>query len=241
MRKRVVSFSLAALALLLLAGPALAASGSGIWLGYQKYVLDLGDGSIAETTVETLFVGGYTAGSFTNLDFGGDYRFSYGMSDRIWRDSSGVTVPTDGHFYALGADGGVRLRMEEGLYLRIHGGVDLWWGEDHGNHYYAFAQGRAGAGLIKSFVFGRMTLEAETDLFFVLDYFEDEFDFGQTFLLQGLRTDGSLSLLYNVDGNLTIRAGVRAALMVDRGLFYSTPQSSAATAWEGWFGVGMSF
>ena len=107
MQKRLVSLALVAVALLALAGPALAASDSGIWLGYREYILNLGDGSIAETTVETLFVGGYTAGQFSNLDFGGDYRFAYGMSDRIWRASSGVEVPTEGRYYSLEASGGV--------------------------------------------------------------------------------------------------------------------------------------
>ena len=221
--------------------PASARRESGSWVGGSEYTLSPGDSS-GDRDLEILFIGGYTAGHFENADLGGDYRFVYGMADHLHVDAGSGTYLGDGHFYLLEAAGGVRFLFDEGLGLRLTAGANLWWGsEDFPDNSYTFFQAKAGAGLVRTFYVRRVALEAAADIYLVFDYVRDDYDFTEPFLLQGLRTDGSLNAVLYTGGDLTIRAGARVSFTTGWGLLSVSPQSMLDSRLEGWLGLSWGF
>lgn len=229
------------LALLVVAVPALGVGDSGLWAVSQEYTLNLGGGGIASTTVGATFIGGYTAGRFSNLHFEGDYRLAFGFADRLMLGSGDTEAAIAGSYYLVNGNGAIGFELAEGLNLRLLAGARLWWGNDEYGQAYRFIQVRAGAGLVKSIHLGRVTLEAETDVYLICDYIADEADFGQAYLLQGFKLDGSLAAVFALDHDFSIKMGVRASYTADEGLFYPDPQSARAVEYEGWCGLTFSF
>lgn len=239
MKRILLVLAVALAAVFTVGGAALASSDTGFWFGNQDYQLALGAN---QADINVFFLGGYTAGHFTGTGFGGDYRFTYGVSDRL--RVGDAYRSENGSFYYFDATSSVKFTLEQGFYLRLGAGTTAWWGyETVGSSVesYTFLQARAGAGLGTSLRLARVTLETAADVFLVFDYVRDHYDFGDSFLLEGLRTDLGLNVVYEISRDFTVRSGLKYKLTADEVLLYPTTDNGLTTGFEGYVGVAWGF